>query len=339
MLLFMDGFDSYATADINKKWTTSAGSAAIGAAAGRRSSGALVSAGTGNVTKSLAAGASFVMGCAVSVSSVSASARALFQLTDAATLQCDLRINTDLTLSVTRNGTALTNGTSVSALATGAFYYIEWKVTIADSIGASSCVVKVNGATWITVATGQDTKNTANASANAVILGPSSSVTGTWTIDDFYICDQSGSAPQNDFLGDCRIDTLLPNADGSNSAWTPSTGSSHYQLVDEATPNTSDYVESNTVGQKDTWNFQDLAAVTGTIFGIQVNTAALKSDAGVRSIANTIKSGATNADGATVALSTSQLYQSDIWYQDPATSAAWTEANINSLEAGVKVIA
>lgn len=336
-LLFMDGFDHYATADLTKKWSSNA-SCTISAAGGRRSGGALVvPINSANVTKTLAAAsASFVMGAAFKTDVLVA--KAIFSLLDAGNAQCELRMNADGTLSVTRAGSALTSGTSTNAITTGVFYYVEWKVTIADSIGVGSCVVKVNGATWITVATGQDTKATANASANQITLNGSTS-TNTATFDDFYICDLSGSAPQNDFLGDCRIDCQFPNADGSNSTWTPSTGTTHYTLVDEATPNTTDYVESNVIGNKDTWAFQDLSSITGTIYGVQINTAALKDDAGGRSIINTVKSGATNADGATQAMSTSQIYYLDIFATDPATTAAWTESAVNAAEFGVKVAA
>jgi hypothetical protein len=342
-LLFWDSFDHYATADITKKWTsanTAGSTTSISSSAGRRSGGAMQFGTSAYALKTIPAAASFVMGGAFYTNSLPNISRPIFTLQDSGSVQCDLRLNTDLTLSVTRNGTALTNGTSTNALTISAFYYIEWKVTIADSIGAASCVVKVNGVPWITVATGQDTKSTANASANQIVVGPNATLSGpTWTLDDFYICDQSGSGPDNDFLGDCRIDCEYANGDGSNSDFTCSTGSTHYTLVDEATPNTSDYVESSTVGHKDTWQFQNLSAITGTIFGVQVCSAALKDDAGARSIANTIKSGSTNADGATQALSTSQLYYIDRWMTDPNTGAAWTEANFNAAEFGVKVAA
>ncbi|PYJ07927.1 MAG: hypothetical protein DMF06_14315 [Verrucomicrobia bacterium] len=215
--------------------------------------------------------------------------------------------------------------------------YLEAKVTIHNTTGAVT--IKLNGATILTL-TGQNTRASANNSANQFILNNGSVGNGiACFFDDLYLSDSSGSAPQNDFLGDCRIDCQFPNADGSNSTWTPSTGTTHYTLVDEATPNTTDYVESNVIGNKDTWAFQDLSSITGTIYGVQINTAALKDDAGGRSIINTVKSGATNADGATQAMGTSQQYFMDVLPVDPATSAAWTESNFNAAEFGVKVAA
>ena len=159
-------------------------------------------------------------------------------------------------------------------------------------------------------------------------------------MDDFYMLDQSGSAPLNDFLGDCRIDTIYPSADGTYSDFTPSTGSTHYTLVDEATPNTTDYVSSSTVGNRDSYQFQDIAALSAqTIYGVQVNAAIVKDDAGARSAATFVRSGSSNSDGAGVGLSTSQTYISQIFTTDPNTGAAWTESAVNAAQFGTVVTA
>lgn len=336
-LLFVDGFDHYATADIAKKWNNSAGS--INSTAGRRGGGAFRSTSFSSyLSKTITNGSSFVIGFSFKISSIIGLnfPQALVALMDSAlNSQCDVRVNLDGTLSVTRNGTALTSGTSVNALNINTDYYLEWKVTIADSISANSCKVRVNGVDWITVATGQDTKSSANTGATSVRIGQTlGAPTGvTLDIDDFYLCDQSGST-NNDFLGDVRVDTLLPNGDGTYTSFTPSTGTSHYQLVDETTPNTSDYNESSTVTNKDSYQMVNLSALTSqTIYGIQVLGAVLKDDAGVRSIKVGARSSSTDSVSAAQALSTSQLYYSNIHETDPATSTAWTESGVNAAEA------
>ena len=337
-LLFCDGFDHYATADLSKKYTTVTGSPTISAAAGRRSTGGLTSGNTQNVTKTVTATASFVIGAAVIFSALPGASVAIISLLDAGTLQCDLRVNVDGTLSVTRNGTVLTNGTSTHVLVTGS--YIEFKVTIADSIAADSCKVRVNGVDIITVATGQDTKNTANATANQVKLGQAAAGGfGSLVFDDFYICDQSGST-NNNFLGDVRIDTIFPNADGNYLQFTPSTGTDHYALVDETTPNTTDYNDGSTVGDRDSYALQNLTALTSqTVYGVQVNMAILKDDAGAKSASTMVRSSGTNGDGASAALGTSQTYVSQVYETDPNGSIAWTETTVNAMEAGCKVTA
>lgn len=341
MLLFMDGFDHYATADIPKKWGAANTFAAIDSAAGRRGGGALDSPyNGGGIKKTFAAGASWVIGFAFKTSSLPASSLYLAFLRDAGSNQCELRLNSDGTLQVTRNVATLTGGTSSNALSTNTWYYIEFKVTIADSISAGSCKVRVNGVDWLTVATGQDTKATSNASANEVFIGSWAAGSGpAMYFDDLYICDQSGST-NNDFLGDVRIDTLFPTSDGNYSQFTPSTGTTHYTLVDESTPNTTDYNDSATVGDRDSYGMGNLAALASqTIYGVQVNAAILKDDAGSKSAAVMVRSGSTNSDGASTALGTGLSYVSQVFEQDPAASAAWTETTVNAMEAGVKVTA
>jgi hypothetical protein len=337
-LLFMDGFDHYATADITKKWTATS-SGAINASSGRRGGGAFrVALNTGTVTKTLAATASWVVGGAIKFTALPTSfAAELIALLDAGSLQCNVKLNVDGTLSVTRNGTALTDGTSVYTLSAGSFYYIEFKVTIANSIGAGTCKVRVNGVDVITVATGQDVQATANASANQVRYGTFGSATVDW--DDVYICDQSGST-NNDLLGDVRIDTIFPTSDGNYAQFTPSTGTDHYALVDETAPNTTDYNDGAAVGDRDSYGLGNLSALTSqTVYGVQVNAATLKDDAGAKSAATFVRSSSTDGDGASVALGTSQTYISQVFETDPNGSIAWTETTVNAMEAGVKVTA
>lgn len=343
-LLFVDGFDHYATADISKKWTSVGAGAAIELSNGRRGGGCLnfaSIASTQFITKTLSQSASWVIGLAFQYyGTFTGSAGRIVSILDAGTSQCELWVNSDGTLSVMRNGTAVTNGTSVISLSISTYYYLEFKVTIADSISAGSCKVRVNGADVITVATGQDLKNTANAYANQIRLGPTSSAAGTpFRADDFYVCDQSGST-NNDFLGDARIDTLYPTSDGNYSQFAPSTGTDHFALVDEATPNTTDYNDGSTVGNYDSYGLGNLAAlVSQSVYAVQVNAAVLKDDAGAKSAATMVRSGTTDADGTSAALGTSLSYVSQVFETNPDGSVAWTETSVNAMEAGIKVTA
>lgn len=332
-LLFCDSFDHYATADGLKKWTAFGTGVTITASSGRRSGGSCNLAGSNRfIDKTLPSNyATLIVGWALSTGG--GTAATLLKFLDGATVHCALFLTAAGAIAAYRGDLTTLLGTSANGVVpSSGFCYIEAKVLISDTVGTVD--VHVNGSSVLSL-TSQDTRNAGNASCTGFSVR---GVSGSTDIDDLYACDAAGSAPTNTFLGDCRIDALYPNADGSNTDFTCSTGSTHYTLVDEATPNTSDYVESSTVNNKDTYAFQDLSAITGTIYGAQICTAALKDDAGARSLANTVKSSSTNADGATQALSTSQLYYLDIFPTDPNTAAAWTEAAINAAEFGVKVI-
>lgn len=337
-LKFLDGFDAYATADITKKWTTvSASGVTINSTAGRRGGGALRFAnwGTPTLSKTLDSNiVTIIVGFAIKMTAFPAIEGHLFLLMDSGTVVASLSVTSAGILRVYNNtmfGTLLGSGSSSLTLST--YHYIELKIKIDNSTGTVD--LYKNGSNILSL-TGQDTQNGSNSYVNVLQLG-STSGSGTSTIDfdDLYVSDTTGSY-NTSLLGDVRIETLFPTSDGSNTAWTCSTGSTHYTLVDETTPNTSDYVSTSTVGNKDTYGFGDIGGTVSAIYGVQVNMAALKDDAGSRSIAATVKSSSTNADGSSLALSTGQLIYTSIFETDPNTSAAWTQANVNAAEFGVK---
>lgn len=339
-LLFIDGFDHYATADIGKKWSTITGSPAIGAAAGRRGSGALQInlSGAEGVTKTFASSyTTLIVGVAFSISQAIGGARSILTLKDGTTSHLLVRLNTDNTLSVVRAAGSIVVATT-AAITIGAFVYLEFKATIDDTTGSFS--LRLNGAE-VAAGSGIDTRNAGNASVNSVYIGfdgnPGSVL--TLTVDDLYICDTSGSK-NNDFLGDVRVDTLLPTGDGTYKEFTPSAGTDHYALVDETTLNEADYVESDVVGERDSFTTGGLPAlVSQTIFGVQVNASAKKSDAGSRSLSTLVRSGTTDSEGSASALSTSTTTLTQMFENDPDGSVAWTEAKVNAAEFGAKVAA
>lgn len=352
-LLYIDGFSHYATSDFGAKgWSKTDNTATtVVQSAVQRFAGASAirwngaSSGSTSVTflsRAVTAAASWVIGFAFRMGVAPSSAAAIVSLRDAGTTQVDLRLNPDGTLAVTRAGTALTGGTSALSLSPDTWYYIEWKVTIANSIAASSCKVRVGGVDWLTVAAAQDTQATANASANQLVLGQVfATTTGTTYVvylTDLYVCDQSGSV-NNDFLGDMRVLTLLPGGAGNTTGWTASAGS-NYQCVDEAAPNgDTDYVSTATATTKDTYAYPSLSVSPSTIAGVQTVLDVRKDDAGSRTVVPVTRSGGTDYDGSSYSVTDTYAMNCQIRETDPATSAAWTESGVNAAEWGVKLTA
>ena len=114
------------------------------------------------------------------------------------------------------NGTLL--GTASISVGLNQFNYFEIKATIHDTTG--SVEFRINGVTALNLVN-QDTRNAGTGVVNAIRIGGINSFGPIWAMDDFYVCNTSGTT-NNDFLGDIRVDTLYPNADGAFSAWTPS---------------------------------------------------------------------------------------------------------------------
>ncbi|MGI0150005.1 MAG: hypothetical protein ACREDF_10815, partial [Thermoplasmata archaeon] len=218
------------------------------------------------------------------------------------------------------------------------FHYIEFKVTISDASGVA--VLKINGVTELT-GSGLDTQNTTNASADRVLLGLNGSALNVNTdYDDLYVCDGSGTV-NNDFLGDIRCEYIPPNGNGNSSQFVGSDGNSvdNYLLVDEATPNDdTDYVESGTITEKDTYAQGNLTPTSGTVYGVQMLPYARKTDAGVRSIASIARLAAAEDLSVDKILSTSYSYFPDIRETKPG-GGAWTVTDVNNAEFGCKISA
>jgi hypothetical protein len=338
-LLFLDGFDHFGSVGdpvATGKWAS--GSSLSTQPVPRTGTHALrlVTPGTGEIiSKGLPASGGVVVGVAVQLSATSAGTADLLQVREGVTVHLAVGLTAGMLLTVKRGATVLATGTTVLALNT--WYYLELKGTIDDTTG--SYAVRIDGvAEAALTATGVDTRNGgATGQWDRVRLG--CLATNTY-VDDLYVCDTSGAAPRNTFLGVCKIETLYPQTDavaaGSNAGLTPSTGTDHGALVDEPAPNTSDYNSSPTVGLKDTYNYPSLS-LTGTILGVQTNLYVAKSDAAARQVCAVVRAGGTDYDGANLAPLTTFSYFSEVRAQNPNTAADWTSADIANLQAGMKV--
>lgn len=345
MLRWLDSFEHYATAQVQDKYDggNSGGDGNDIISGGRFANGFQIVFDGRTIYKDFDNQATWIVGIAVYFQSSGATGSIPFLcLTDGTTRQIELAMNSSRQLIVMRNGTTL--GTGSTALAVGVWNYIELKVTIHDTAGVA--VARVNGVTEINLS-GVDTKNSSNAYANRLYLGcgPSTFSFSTWvTFDDLYVLDGVDSGvsgcPNNDFLGDVRVEGRLPNGNGASSQFDGSDGNStdNYLLVDESTPNSdTDYVQSGIAGNKDTYAFQDLTPTSGIVYGVQILTFAKKTDAGTRNVKLVArKSGGTEEDSADLVLTTGYQYLMDQRDGDPS-GAQWTIASVNAAEFGQKV--
>lgn len=338
MLRFIESWDHYASGDVLEKWSlvdTTITGQSIGAGLGRRGSNGWTSTSNGRgLVKAIPSATTVIVGFALNMGGAPGSALNLVELREGASVHVGLQLNTDMSVSVLRGSTTL--ATSAAGVITASGYcFVELKALINDSTGTYE--VRVNGANVLS-GSGADTRNSGTGVVSSVAI---KFARGSQVFDDLYICDGTGSV-NNDFLGDVRVDAYFPNANGNSSQLTGSDGNSvdNYQLVDETTPNDdTDYVQSSTVNQKDTYGFQNMSHTPATINGVQIVINSKKDDSGLRSICSVTRSGGADTDGATQALSTSYAYYMQILEADPNTAAAWTPSGINSAEFGLKVAA
>jgi hypothetical protein len=147
------------------------------------------------------------------------------------------------------------------------------------------------------------------------------------------MCDDSGSAPHNTFLGMCRVDSVLATTNNSVT-WTP-LSSTNVSNIDDATPDDdTTYNSTTTSGAIDTFNHGALPVTPTSVFGVSVTSKIRKDDAAARSARNKLISGATTSNGTSVSLGTSYTYIKDIWALNPDGSTAWNKTTVDATKIG-----
>jgi hypothetical protein len=242
---------------------------------------------------------------------------------------------------VYRNGAdGVLLGTGSYVLPVGSWVYVEMKVVFAT--GATGSVeVRINGVTDLTLTNVQTAAT--NASANRLNLAGSRNYGGgnSQRYQDLYVLDNVG-AQNNDFLGDCRVEFRVPNADGAMQQFAtvvPATAGHYAKIAEIPYDGDTSYVEDATVGNVETYGHAALAATSGVVRGVQFSTVAKRSDAGPKTIAGAVRQGGVNYFGAAKTPSTVYTVEDnrDILELNPATGLAFTIAEVNADEFGFKV--
>lgn len=163
--------------------------------------------------------------------------------------------------------------------------------------------------------------------------------------DDLAINDNTGTA-DNTWCGDGYVLALRPNAQGSSNQWlrndTNLAAVNNYDRVSEVPPdNASTYVYSQTVGNKDFYNLTDLVGLlpADAIRRLWISTYASEAVAGGDAFQVGLYINSTEYWSANQILSTLwQAFQGSVYSTNPNTAAAWTQADVNALQVGIKVV-
>jgi hypothetical protein len=229
-------------------------------------------------------------------------------------------------------------GTTTNPLPVDTWVYIEFKITIKNSISANDFIIKVDGVEELNLSATTDTQYQGFSGFDTIrFRGPYNS--GWAFVDDVYIVDITGSV-NNDFLGTCRVEAINPNGNGNANQFNGSDGNSvdNYLHVDELlNDGDTSYVESETVSQKDQYTFSNLTGAISTIHGVSADTVCKKTEADVRTGKLFCRQGGADYEGDEFSPTTSYFTYSNIWETDPDTAVAWLEAGVNAAEFGIKV--
>jgi hypothetical protein len=339
-LLWIDGFEGYGPvgtaglyARLGVRGYTASGSSYMELAVGRITGcafGHTDSTATATFqTPVLTSDSTLIVGCAyTALNAISTSTLALY---DNATLGINITLTPTTptsTIVLKRGATTLATFTDFTFIL-GTWYYIEFKVFCHATSGTAE--VRLNGVTIISL-TGINTQSGTNAWHNMVKV----SAYQSQRFDDFYICDSTGTC--NDFQGACRVLGLFPDSDTETVQWTTSSGTTHYNLIDENPANTTDYVYTSTQGDTDLYHYPSLIG-TGTIIGLQVTSQIiLSAGASIIVEAPIVSNGITDLGPDYLLSSASYVEIRHISEIDPNTNQPWTIADLTAAHIGMRVM-
>jgi hypothetical protein len=338
---FIDGFDYYATSQVTTKWSNQNVSLInIAMVPGRfGGSGLQVNSDVNWISRVLDNQPTWVMGFAFKTASYATPGPIAF-LHEGGSTQTQLYLNGDGTLSVYRNVTQL--GKSIYAVPQNAWVYLEWKSTINSVNGYYE--VRVGG-TPILYGSGNNS-NTGNAFANEVGIGynpQGSNNSFVHAYDDLYCLDGT-TGPQagdNTFLGERRVDVIIPTGAGTYSQFTKggsTINASNWQQVAEMPPdNDVTYNFSSTAGQIDSFMHTPATGSPPIINAVQFNITARIDDATTRNVSPFIRLAGTDYPQSGISVpNSSYLNLFNIAELDPSGSP-WNVNTINSMEIGYKL--
>lgn len=362
--LFLDSANYFVTADITKKWTAlqfNGGfpSPVIGAYGRHASNGYRFtfqgSANTSsNINKTLApTGSRFVYGCAYRYTdAIPSFSVPFFAVRNNAVPQIGLSQRQDGKIelyngsSTNANDPATLLAVSTAPLSSGIYYFLELDVTIASSGGTAA--LRINNLPDIAF-TG-NTQHDSSAAWDVLSVGLQF-VSGTFfglaaaTLDfcdirifDGKTTDRDGHPTANyQPIGDRQVLALhVQTGNGAHADFTPTSGSNHGDMVkDLVSDGDTTTNASSTVGQKDSYPLDDLAA--GTVAAAQTVLVARKVDAGDRLVSDLLRLGGIDYEGPDLAPNETYNHLLTPYDNSPATLTPFTVAEINAAEAGVVI--
>lgn len=339
-LKWFEGFETHRVAtQLARKYASTTGIGALTSAAGRVLGNSL----QGQivlVSKSLGLNNTWIVGFGLFVPANFTPSTTGMYLEKGATEQCSIRFSNtagSFNLTVNRGSTVL--GTTTANFAYNQWHYFELKVTART--GTNGSYELRHNEVSVLSASGVNTANAGSDGADIWALRCHTNLSVRW--DDIYVCDDTGS-DNNDFKGDSQIRGGHPNGAGDVQTFTPGTGVTHHLLVDEPATTSpidgNDVVHSDTNGNKDLFEFGDLTAVNGNIYGVMIHSQLAMNASGSRTLKHVYRdlADAEHNPANFVVNSTAYTEFHDIIEQNPLTAAPWTESDINNAQFGVEVV-
>lgn len=226
-------------------------------------------------------------------------------------------------------GLGAEQGRSVPCITANAWQHIEAKFT--KGAGTGAIEIRVNGAVKLNL-TGL-TLSASNIAQFSIGNHENSGSTDGPMITyykDLVVWDTSGSYG-NDFQGSVAVYDLSVNADISLN-WTPSTGVTGWNLIDENLVNDGDYISADaTPPAAAVFGLSNLPPDVTSIRALLPIYRGMKTDGGDCNLQSGLTPDNVSwVNGANKPMTTAFTYWWDAIHTSPATAAPWTPAEVNA---------
>lgn len=155
--------------------------------------------------------------------------------------------------------------------------------------------------------------------------------------DDCYFNDPTGSV-NNGYLGNVRVQGMLPTGVGNQTEWTSYNGvMPNWQAATNIAISDAQYVY-NPIADVGDYDLYDLPALVNTpnVYGVTVLGAYRQDDATQMFVQNALRTNGVDHFGALYATFQDYHVFYDVYETNPETGVGWTYADVNSLQIGPK---
>jgi hypothetical protein len=231
-------------------------------------------------------------------------------------------------LAITALGSSTSSLTSSAIVVDNAWHWVEFEYFLSGASGSAQ--LHIDG-----VSQGSVTANLGAAAAiTAVLFSGGYNSGGTQYLDDVVIWDDQGSTFNSFPLGPRRISTLVPNADGDLTQFTPKTGTSHYAMVNGGYSSTN-YVSDGGTGNVDLYKFPSLSYSPSNINAVVSNLYGQNTGTGTTNLIPKLKTSGTTATGSTLTMTVGVNSLLQNAFLTDAGGSAWTSAAVNAMQVGM----
>ncbi len=256
----------------------------------------------------------------------------LFELGDdpANVRQCKLVLNTNGALALLNDSNTQLYTTTVPVLTTNAWNHVEMVVNTATGAGN----VYVNGVSRLSWGADAVVAGSVFNVGSHISLSSNSNIIGFMGMKDYVIWDSTGTQ-NNSLMGTVFVRRLRPNSDIALGNWSPSTGTTGFNLLSKDTPDDTTFLSAPNTPMPSAdmrFNMENLPADITSVRALITVVRNRKVDGGDGNVQSAISPNGSNWDnGDNRPITSSFQYDFDISELSPVTASPWTPVEVDTL--------